>query len=292
MTYNTSIATTKIRKRVENTLQFIFKHTFLKRFLLYQSFPNYKWKTFLTPSFHHYDTPSLHTVVRNGIKFQVDISEQNGWRVYFNVFKPGTYHFFSKIQPHYTIVDVGANIGFYTLNLAKLAHQGTVIAFEPFQESFIKLTHNVHANAYKNILLQQKSLGSYEGKSSIEIRDSRNLGMNRIQKNNLIDSEIEMTTLDVFVDSLAFSKIDAIKVDIEGYEMEFLKGATHTIQRNKPILFLELNDEQLQHFGSSAVEVVSYLWELGYKKIQHADTGIPIKDCVLTQCFMDIIAEF
>ena len=92
--------------------------------------------------------------------------------------------------------------------------------------------------------------------------------MNRIQSavSGGVESEsVKVVRLDTEVIALNIKKVSLIKIDVEGYELNVIRGALNTIRKFKPILFVELNEENLKQYGHSSETLVNLLWELGYR---------------------------
>jgi hypothetical protein len=94
-----------------------------------------------------------------------------------------------------------------------------------------------------------------------------NSGSNRIITKQTIEKEViqvPVSTIDIFVKENNLSELDFIKIDVEGFEMNVLKGAEETLIKFHPKLFIELNDKSLKDQGYSALELVSFLKKIGY----------------------------
>lgn len=138
----------------------------------------------------------------------------------------------SQINKNSICVDVGANIGYYTLLMARLAKK--VYAFEPDKKSFGILKKNVEENGLKNVVLANIGVSNKRGKKYL-VRDKDNFGNSRINDKN---GEV------IFTDSLDNilineQKISLIKIDTQGHEPEVIGGAKKIIKSSRPILFLE-----------------------------------------------------
>lgn len=154
-----------------------------------------------------------------------------------------------------TVIDAGAYIGDHTIAYSKqVGESGTIIAFEPSNKAFECLKHNLKTSS--NAILFNKGLGiRNEVKSIVEV--SGNDGMN-----HLISGEgVEITT----IDSLHLEKIDFIKIDVEGMELDILIGAIETLKKFKPKLLIEINDYTLKAAKIERNYIFSLLDELGYK---------------------------
>lgn len=228
----------------------------------------------------------------SGLFFYLNLREHNSQRIFFNLFDAGTVAVFKKVQPDSIVIDVGANIGFYTLNFAmRNVKSGRVIAFEPHQSNFQMLERNVKENNFHHITLINKGLGKTAGQVSLENFGIENNGMIRVTKCKEGADLINLVTLDEFMLQSDLKRMDLVKVDIEGYEMNFLLGAKRTLSAMKPILFLELSDNHLKYFGSSAIEVVKFLESLEYDIRKAEDGTVITQHSYLRDCFFDILCE-
>ena len=126
-----------------------------------------------------------------------------------------------------TAIDVGANVGLWTRELGEKFQR--VIAFEPIEEFRTCLLNNVHT---ANIVILAECLGNQAGE----------VAMTRVRGNaghTHIDPTRKGTTPISRLDDHAFTEVDYIKIDCEGYEFEVLEGAEQTIRRERPRLIVE-----------------------------------------------------
>ena len=138
------------------------------------------------------------------------------------------------------VLDIGANIGNHTLYLARKTGC-QVISFEPNPDLHIPLEKSIiYNNLESSITLIKKGVGSSIGKGAFLKANPQNLGAQSITliENELLEDEtaFEITTLDSFIFK---DTIKAIKIDVEGMEIDVLKGAVKTILKHKPDLFIE-----------------------------------------------------
>jgi len=138
------------------------------------------------------------------------------------------------------VIDLGANIGYFTLIFSKLVGpRGKVFAFEPDPTNFSILKENVSLNKCLNVTLIQKAVSKYSHKGTIYLNDE-NRGDHRIfdsgDNREKIDG-IEITSLDDYFDTSKI-KIDFIKMDIQGSEILALKGMEKILEENKNIKIL------------------------------------------------------
>ena len=167
-----------------------------------------------------------------------------------------------KIKGGNIVVDVGANIGLHTLNMARIVgNTGQVFAFEPDPSNFKILGKNVKVNNYKNIILEQKAVGDKHGRATLYHAD--NPGMHRIfpQTKAKGQVQVELTSLDkYFIDSNLVDKINFIKIDIEGLEFSVLKGMENILKNNKKIKILfEFMPKNIMEADFIPIELLNYL---------------------------------
>jgi len=137
------------------------------------------------------------------------------------------------------VIDLGANIGYYTLIFAKLVgDKGKVYAFEPDPENFALLKKNIETNCYQNVVLIPKAVSSKNGKQKLylsnENKGSSSFIHRSTNKKNQKFVEVESIRLDDYFAQKP-EQINFIKMDIEGHEEEALKGMTSLLQRSERI---------------------------------------------------------
>ena len=173
-----------------------------------------------------------------------------------------------KIKGGNIVVDVGANIGLHTLNMARIVgNTGQVFAFEPDPSNFKILGKNVKVNNYKNIILEQKAVGDKHGRATLYQSDDP--GRHRIfpQTKAKGQVQVELTSLDkYFIDSNLVDKINFIKIDIEGLEFSVLKGMENILKNNKKIKILfEFMPKNIMETGFMPIELLNYLTLYDFK---------------------------
>jgi len=168
-----------------------------------------------------------------------------------------------------TVVDLGANIGYYTLLAAKLVgRKGKVFAFEPGPDNFSLLLKNIEANGYDNVIPVQKAVLNKTGTTKLFLCRI-NKGDHRIYDSH--DGReavtVDATTLDAFFENAQYHQchIDVIKMDIQGAEMAALQGMTETVLKNDNLkIITEFWPEVLPKFGFSPLEFLNKLTEYGF----------------------------
>lgn len=166
-----------------------------------------------------------------------------------------------------TVLDLGANIGYYALIFAKLVGEtGKVFAFEPEPTNFDLLKKNVELNGYKNVVLIQKAVLNKKGKVKFYIRDDNKIGSsiyNREDSDKCIT--VESISLDEYFKDYS-GKIDFIKVDVEGAEKYVLKGMHNLLNKNKTInIFTEFYPAGFEKCKTEPKEYLNALIKHNFK---------------------------
>lgn len=217
-------------------------------------------------------------VKRKGIFWKLDLSEA----IDFNIYIASQYEkeLAKKMQetlaPGSIVIDIGANIGGHTLPLAKMVGEtGHVYAIEPTDFAFEKLTSNIDINPkIKNRITPFKLFLTDKDKKNIPVKVSASWsiqgGMSNPNRNQLdmgYGKSIKtatVKTLDELVDELNIKRIDAIKIDVDGHEVEILNGAANTLEKFSPILFIEFAPIHYEVLKTTFSEQVEILTRNGY----------------------------
>ncbi len=218
------------------------------------------------------------------LKMKLDLDE---W-VQQHIFFLGYFDLFgitlvkSRLTEGNVFIDVGANIGSYTLVAAKLVGKtGKVFAFEPVGSAFNRLSENISLNDPGNIKAEQTAIFNSNQKLDFHLSSNKNLGMSSIYHHDAESGAIEQVgaiRLDDYVKDHSIERIDMIKIDIEGSEMFALQGMTDTLRNFKPDIFIELKDEAHLHSEYSVNDIIGFLNRLGYKQNALDEAGNLIPD--------------
>lgn len=174
--------------------------------------------------------------------------------------------FRQAVRPGWTVVEAGANLGAHTVCLAKqVGPQGVVHAFEPQRILFQALCANLALNSLSNVHCRQEALGETPGTVTIPPLDysaENNFGglsLPHAAQRDAVGEEVPVTTLD----SLELPRCEFLKVDVEGMELSVLKGGQKTIERWRPILYVENDRSEL------SPPLIEFLLGLGYRLFWH-----------------------
>jgi len=160
------------------------------------------------------------------------------------------------------VVDVGANIGLFSLILSDLVDEtGKVYSFEPIPLLHKKLNNNIILNGMLNITTIETGIGDEESEIEIFLNPEQSGLSSAVAKpgSNYVSQKIKLNTLDKYFMARE-EKISFIKIDTEGYEPQVLRGAKEIINRDKPIIYIELGGDHQQ----TSAESLKILEELNY----------------------------
>jgi FkbM family methyltransferase len=181
----------------------------------------------------------------------------------YGEFSEGENELFRQVlRPGMTVVEVGANIGVHTIPMAQcIGPRGRLLAFEPQRAVFQVLCANVALNGVEQVEAHWAALGSTDGFISVPRLDStarQNFGGLAIGEAN--GEKVRLATLD----SLDLPACHFIKIDVEGMEIEVIRGAVETIRRHVPLIYAE-NDRQ-----ERSPMLIEQLFALDYRCFWHA----------------------
>jgi len=166
---------------------------------------------------------------------------------YYGTYEAGTLYVMRRyLREGDTFIDVGANIGFISLFASQLVGaSGAVYSFEPASETFEILKRNVRMNNIDNIRVYNFALGSTRGSLLIynNLAISRGSASLIPYQDNSDGRQVFVQTLDEFVTVNEIFNIKMVKIDVEGWELEVLKGAKHLLGRfDSPIICIEYSN--------------------------------------------------
>jgi len=182
---------------------------------------------------------------------------------------PVTFLFNVLIKPGMTVLDVGANIGYFTLVAAKrVGENGRVFAFEPEPHNYNLLVQNIEFNHCANVTALPIALSDEQGQLLLYLHRT-NLGCHSISKENVHSeggcTRVEATTLDSFISNLGDHRVDLIKMDIQGAEGLLIKGGEETLRRDGLAIIMEFWPKGLRQVGTDPSELLRKLVELGFQ---------------------------
>ena len=249
----------------------------------------------LIPPNYLYGSQSMRRLSFEGINMKLDISDAVEHFTYYTFDEPALQVLYKLVSPGMTIVDIGANIGATTLNMAKrVGSTGKVFSFEPSPYNYQKASSNISLNNFPNIRLINMGLGSEKATASLYNVNPNNRGMQRLLADNseitsYDKTEVVIDTLDRCIQSFEIPSPSLIKIDVEGYELKVLLGGLETLKKYKPTLFIELDDNNLKEQGSNAKALLEFLIQLNYHVADAADGKRVDGTTDFSHCHFDIL---
>ena len=149
------------------------------------------------------------------------------------------------VHPGWCVFDIGANVGFYAMILARLVGpEGTVVAVEPLAANCQAIAHNVRLNGFAQVRVCEEALGSCDGEQIFQV--SSNATWGRLKTAGRLTTVVKeipvpVRALDSVCRSESFPAPHFVKIDVEGAEVDVLAGAGQTLARARPLLLIELH---------------------------------------------------
>jgi FkbM family methyltransferase len=173
-------------------------------------------------------------------------------------------------------VDVGANIGVYTMLAAKKGgSSGKVISLEPIPQMFQQLSEGVRLNGYTNVLVYNVAAWEQNRQLKMFCSEPQNLGSYGVDINEEKKSgiNVQAVRIDDLMNQLGILRVDLIKIDVEGAELPVLKGAMQTLCRHRPILVLEIDPTLMSRYDHKIEDIWAYLKALSYECYAIGESG-------------------
>jgi FkbM family methyltransferase len=179
--------------------------------------------------------------------------------------------FRSLLRPGQTVLDIGANVGYFTLIAAEaVGPSGRVVAFEPVEENLRLLRDNLRINGLANVEVETSAVADANATERIYLyRKDVNSGMGSLMGSEadvgVEQRSVATTTVDEYLRRARAERVDVIKMDIQGCEGKALDGMLGLLAREAaPVLLWEINPRVLAEYGDSAARLVGLLEERGY----------------------------
>jgi FkbM family methyltransferase len=219
----------------------------------------------------------IRTKTINGITYELDLREVIDSSLYFtSTYEVKIDQLFEKyVKPGSTVIDIGANIGLHTLRSALLTgDKGKVIAIEPSTWAINKLQRNLalNPNLTEIIDIRQHALGETVVRSvSLGFQSSYRL----TGKNEITPEIVDVLTLDLVLEQTKLSRTDFIKIDVDGHELQILRGAKGILSGTKPALIVEFTPSYSVNDLNELTEIEDYLQSLGYSSYTDDELIVP-----------------
>src|SRR5260370_5360371 len=173
------------------------------------------------------------------------------------------------LQPGMTVLDAGAHHGLHTLLASKrVGRRGRVIAFEPSPRERKRLRRHLWVNRCKNVDVQSCALGDERREADLFLVERRGDWCNSLRMPQIdartVTVRVEVERVDDVLERLGVTRVDFIKLDVEGAELSFLQGARATLAASRPVILAEVQDLRTRPWGYAAREVIDFLTRVDY----------------------------
>lgn len=188
----------------------------------------------------------------------------------------------ARLNPQASVMDIGANIGFYTiLAAAALRARGNanVHSFEPNPIIFAELERNIALNGFTAVYAQQKGVGDVTSAMTLYVNPGAVTFSSLRRTREFLTDEIHVPviTLDDYAAQQGIPKIGLIKLDVEGGELPALKGGAQVLARDHPTLIYEESESNYKQFGYTSRAVRQFLKDIGYQLFAIPEYGSSLK---------------
>lgn len=181
-----------------------------------------------------------------------------------------------RLRPGGTFVDVGANIGVYSVFASRIVGEGgRVVSIEANPKTYRYLLANVERNGIKNVTARNCAAGEAGG-TLLLTENKRNIGETHVTSTGETGISIDVDTLDAILAAQGVERVDYIKIDVEGFEQSVLRGARNTLVRNRDVVVqTEIVDSHARRYGNSTTQIADYMAGLGLKPFAPDEAGSP-----------------
>ncbi len=225
---------------------------------------------------HAWRSPHMVESRCSGVRLRYSSRSRIGEEIFANAFERAERQLLDRIlSPGMTILDIGANLGFYTCLFAqRVGPTGRVIAFEPTPSTFESLQSNVRLNGYQELIeCHCCALSNTEGTASMNTFPESAGVYNSLGVTCPIDGsqpqdviEVSTTTLDQFYRGQDFQNGVFVKIDVEGFEHQVIEGGANLLESEDNVaMMVELYEPASQQCGSSALDTLALLESYGFE---------------------------
>lgn len=211
-------------------------------------------------------------VKRNSISWRLDLNEGIDLSIFlFGTSEKKIFNLTKIYNPNKKLIflDIGSNIGSVSLPLAKLFNNTIIYSIEPTNYAFKKLKKNLslNKNLKNRILINQLFISDRNIPKKVWSSWNFNNNTNKHSKHKgdlkLIKANFRVS-LDNFIKINKIKKVDFIKLDVDGYELDVFKSGNKFFRKNKPVIFIELAPYLYPEFGYSCLDLIKVIKKIGY----------------------------
>ena len=215
----------------------------------------------------------------DGVNFELDLKEVIDSAMFYEGSRElGTSLALKKLcKPGHVVFDIGANVGSHALPMASyVGKQGKVYAFEPVPWAIKKLKRSLELNNFDNLVIESIALSDIteqevemDFRASFKVDSKSGVGQDGKVDNGWWSEcehvKVRMETLDNYASNHQISRLDLIKLDVDGFEGKVFRGAFKTLKRFQPILIMEVAPAWAEMRGDNILDILHHIEQLNYK---------------------------
>lgn len=171
-------------------------------------------------------------------------------------------------SPRPLLIDIGGNVGYYSIGLKRLHPRLRVWAFEPVPATAAQFERNCRLNACSDIALHQIALSDHDGEVTLHVHPAYSVAAseaNILESSETVPVVCSRMRLDTFMATSPGNRVDFIKCDVEGGEFAVFRGAEAVLRRDQPVVFAEMLRKWSAKFGYHPNDMIAWFATLGYR---------------------------
>lgn len=210
-----------------------------------------------------YMRPGIVRTRLRGERFFIQLNDPCQYDLVLGIHEPEVVEWIaSSLKAGMTFLDVGTNVGYYTLLGARcVGDSGSVIAIEPDPEVLAILRQNIEVNLLNNVKFVHGAASGTSGRARLGRATSTSYSTGLYCQNAANWIDVRRYSLDAIVSELNIAAVDLVKLDVEGAELEVLEGMSKMLKENRPKVIVELHGD---HDEAKANPAVQKLTHAGY----------------------------
>lgn len=245
------------------------------------------WFPLVVERVHPLVRPAADVQIRefDGIRMALDLREYVQRRIYYGAYEVAEASFVRRlVRERDVIVDVGANVGYFTLQAAAAAgRHGRVHAFEPVPPNAAALEDNIRLNGFSQVTVNRVAVADRAGTMTLGLRtdeeEASGIGAGGTsghysEGGPRLSAIAPVTTLDAYLADAGVEHVRLVKIDVEGAEPRVLSGLATTFSHRPPdAVMVEINEEALARYGATTKDVTAPLVGAGYELFRVSTFG-------------------